>query len=89
MVQLVTNQPLRSKVPQITVENPLKPGSYRFSLVVVDEAHNESQPAQLTVTVVRRVDPPPPPPPPPNRFNVAGTIRQPVSKTVVRKKTPQ
>jgi hypothetical protein len=57
MVQLATNQPFRSREPQITVENPLKPGSYRFSLVVVDEAHNESQPAELTVTVVERTRP--------------------------------
>ena len=52
MVQLATNQPFRSREPQITVENPLKPGSYRFSLVVLDEAQNPSQPAELTVTVV-------------------------------------
>jgi len=57
MVQLATNQPFRSREPQITVENPLKPGSYRFSLVVLDEAQNESQPAELTVTVVERIRP--------------------------------
>lgn len=57
MVQLATNQPFRSREPQITVENPLKPGSYRFSLVVLDDAQNESQPAELTVTVVERIRP--------------------------------
>ncbi|MBO0749319.1 MAG: hypothetical protein J2O44_02665 [Porphyrobacter sp.] len=85
MVQLVTNQPLRSKVPQITVENPLKPGSYRFSLVVLDDAQNESQPAELTVTVVQ-----------PTRtvvqpavLRAATTVRQPISATPLRPKTPQ
>lgn len=57
MVQLATNQPFGSRSPQITVENPLKPGSYRFSLVVVDEAKNESQPAEITVTIVERTRP--------------------------------
>ena len=54
MVQLATNQTLRSREPQIKVENPLKPGRYRFSLVVVDTAANESKPAEITVTVVAR-----------------------------------
>ena len=57
MVLLAANQPLRSREPQITVENPLKPGSYRFRLVVVDEAQNESQPAEITVTVVQPTRP--------------------------------
>ena len=57
MVQLATNQPIRSRAPQITVENPLKPGSYRFSLVVVDDAKNESAPAEITVTVFQPTRP--------------------------------
>ena len=57
MVQLATNQPFGSRVPQITVENPLKPGSYRFSLVVIDEAKNESEPAEITVTVFQPTRP--------------------------------
>lgn len=54
MVQFATSQPFRSKTPQVVVENPLKPGSYRFSLVVVDDARNESKPAEITVTVVEQ-----------------------------------
>lgn len=57
MVQLVTGKPHRSKEPQVVVENPLKPGRYRFSLVVVDEADNASAPFELTVSVVEQVRP--------------------------------
>lgn len=39
------------------VENPLDPGRYRFSLVVVDSADNESVPFELVVTVVARTRP--------------------------------
>ena len=80
MVQLATNQPFRSRVPQIAVENPLKPGSYRFSLVVVDEAKNESQPAEITVTVVDRTRPVLRP----DILRDITTIDQPVVKPVIR-----
>ena len=80
MVQLATNQPFRSRVPQITVENPLKPGSYRFSLVVVDEAKNESQPHEITVTVVR----PTRPVLRPDILREVTTVDQPVIKPVIR-----
>ena len=36
----------------MVVENPLKPGRYRFSLVVVDTSDNESEPFELAVSVV-------------------------------------
>ena len=52
MVQFVTNEPHRSRTPEVLVENPLKPGSYRFRLVVFDEAGNNSVPFDLAVTVV-------------------------------------
>ena len=39
------------------VENPLKPGRYRFSLVVVDDSDNESAPFELAVTVVEQTGP--------------------------------
>jgi hypothetical protein len=48
-------------VPHITaqgfvdVDNPLKPGSYRFRLTVVDSADLESEPTELTVTVAEPV----------------------------------
>ena len=54
MVQFATDKPVRSKVPEVVVENPLKPGRYRFSLVVVDTSDNESEPFELTVTVVEQ-----------------------------------
>lgn len=57
MVQFVANEPHRSKVPQVVVENPLKPGKYRFSLVVVDDSRNASEPAELVVTVVEQTRP--------------------------------
>ena len=52
MVQFATDKPLRSRTPEVVVENPLKPGRYRFSLVVVDDSDNESAPFELAVTVV-------------------------------------
>jgi hypothetical protein len=54
MVQFVTDKPVRSKVPEVAVENPLKPGTYRFSLVVIDDSDNESEPFDLAVTVVEQ-----------------------------------
>ena len=57
MVQLVPDKPHRSKEPQVLVENPLEPGRYRFSLVVVDDANNESVPFELVVSVLERVRP--------------------------------
>jgi hypothetical protein len=54
VVQFVTDKPLRSKTPDVVVENPLKPGRYRFSLVVVDTSDNESEPFELAVSVVER-----------------------------------
>jgi hypothetical protein len=80
MVQLATNQPFRSRDPRITVENPLKPGSYRFSLVVVDEAKNESQPAEITVTVVQ----PTRPVLRPEILREVATVDQPVLKPTIR-----
>ena len=57
MVQFVTAQPQRSREPQVVVENPLKPGRYRFSLVVVDDSGNESVPTELAVSVVEETRP--------------------------------
>jgi len=52
VVQFVTDKPIRSRSPEVVVENPLKPGRYRFSLVVVDTSDNESEPFELAVSVV-------------------------------------
>ena len=57
MVQLATDKPHRSRTPEVLVENPLKPGRYRFSLVVVDDSDNESAPFELAVTVVEQTGP--------------------------------
>ena len=40
-----------STEPTITVENLLQAGSWTFRLVCVDDAGNESDPAELTVNV--------------------------------------
>jgi hypothetical protein len=52
VVQFATDKPHRSRTPEVVVENPLKPGRYRFSLVVVDTSDNESEPFELAVSVV-------------------------------------
>lgn len=57
MVQFSANKPHRSKVPEVVVENPLEPGRHLFSLVVVDDSGNESEPFQLVVSVVQRTRP--------------------------------
>jgi len=57
VVTFVTDKPVRSKVPEVVVENPLKPGTYRFSLVVIDDSDNESAPFDLAVTVVEPTRP--------------------------------
>ncbi|HEY6815472.1 MAG TPA: hypothetical protein VI168_08040 [Croceibacterium sp.] len=57
MVQLVPGKPHRSKEPQVVVDNPLEPGRYRFSLVVLDDADNESVPFEFVVSVVEQVRP--------------------------------
>jgi hypothetical protein len=54
VVTFATDKPVRSKVPQVVVENPLKPGRYRFSLVVVDDSSNESEPFELVVSVIEQ-----------------------------------
>lgn len=85
MVQLATNQPLGSKTPRIVVENPFKPGSYRFSLVVVDDARNESEAAEITVTVVERVRPVLRP----DILRATETIREPIALTPLRPRIPR
>lgn len=59
MAEFVPERPIRSKEPRITVDNQLKPGRYRFSLVAVDDALNESAPAEIIVSVVEKVLPRP------------------------------
>jgi hypothetical protein len=51
MATLTPLQPFVSGEPTVLVENKLPPGSFRFQLVCVDEAGNESAPAEITVNV--------------------------------------
>ena len=53
MVQFATDKPLRSRTPEVVVENPLKPGRYRFSLVVVDDSDGIA--AELDAAMERSV----------------------------------
>jgi hypothetical protein len=54
MPVLVPLKPVTIREPQLLVENKLPPGRYRFQLVVIDDGRNESDPAQLVVTVRER-----------------------------------
>jgi hypothetical protein len=44
-------QTVVTKAPVVAVEADLKPGTYRFQLVVENERGVQSQPAVLTVTI--------------------------------------
>ena len=61
MVAFVPGREVRSEKPEVIVDAGLKPGGYRFQLVVVDDSGNASAPAFLSMTV-RAASPPPPPP---------------------------
>lgn len=54
MPVLAQSKTVRSDVPTLLVENPFAPGRYRFELTVVDDAGNESVPAQIVVEVRAR-----------------------------------
>lgn len=45
------NKPVASTKPVVTVENRLPVGLFRFQLVCVDDAGNQSEPAEIIVTV--------------------------------------
>ena len=52
MPELTPGRPLRSRVPTLLVENRLEVGAWRFRLTAVDDAGNESAPAEIVVRVV-------------------------------------
>jgi ferric-dicitrate binding protein FerR (iron transport regulator) len=54
MPVLTEGQVVRSREPNLVVENDLAAGAWRFQLVVVDQAGLESAPAELIVRVQRR-----------------------------------
>lgn len=51
MAILTPGKTLRSRSPELLVENALAPGRWRFELVVVDDERNESEPVELIVEV--------------------------------------
>lgn len=59
MAQFTPNKPVVVTDPQVSVDvsanNPLPVGRHRFSLVVVDDSGNESQPAIIDI-IVRDTD---------------------------------
>ena len=76
MVELVTGKPHRTRTPEVVVENPLKPGRYRFSLVVIDTGENVSEPFELAVSVVEQSGP----------ITRGDVIRD---RTILRRPTPE
>lgn len=59
MVTLSTGVPVTQPSPQLLVENRFAPGTYRFQLVVIDDAGTRSAPALLTLTVTQPMVRPP------------------------------
>ena len=58
MARFVTGRPIKTEKPSIVVDAGLKPGRYRFRLVVVNQGGRKSKPAFVTVHVVDRTSPP-------------------------------
>lgn len=54
MPRLKLNTAITRNTPKLTVTNRFKPGKYTFRLQVKDDAGNQSEPVDLTVTVVKR-----------------------------------
>ncbi|WP_418320182.1 hypothetical protein [Piscinibacter sakaiensis] len=81
MPVLVINRTIEQREPTLLVENRLAPGLHRFSLVVVDDSGNASEPDFFTVTVRRAVvvDPVRPPVTPIRPVIVDPVIRPPIS----------
>ena len=55
---LAPGQPFTTGDPRLLVENRLKPGRYRFQLVVIDDGGLESDPAELIVSIMEIAQPP-------------------------------
>ena len=58
MAILVKGQPVMSTTPALRIDNKLAPGTYTFSLTVLDSENRASAPATLTVTVAAASPPP-------------------------------
>jgi hypothetical protein len=68
MPEFAVGKEVVSAAPMVSVDNPLRPGSYRFQLVVIDDSGNASAPAFVSVSV-QQPSPPPPPPSTGVKFN--------------------
>lgn len=53
MAEFTPGKTVQSREPTVRVDTLLEPGRYRFQLVVIDDQRNASEPAELTVSVVR------------------------------------
>ncbi|MEM8489273.1 MAG: hypothetical protein AAF756_00490 [Pseudomonadota bacterium] len=51
MARFIRQTPVITAAPAISVDAGLAPGEYRFSLVVIDEAGNESRPEVRTIRI--------------------------------------
>lgn len=97
MPVLTPGQPVTQDEPLLLVENKLKPGSYRFQLVVADDSGLESDPAEMVVTVLEPVAPPPTPTPTgpgrvvlrPDILTDRLTVTRPFNPRILRPRRPQ
>ena len=53
MAKFKPNEPVETRGPFVKVENLLKPGTYRFQLVVVDDQGKRSPAVEKVVKIVR------------------------------------
>ena len=53
MARFRPNEPVETQEPFVKVENVLKPGTYRFQLVVVDDQGKQSPAVEKVVKIVR------------------------------------
>ncbi len=58
-MKFALNQPFETDQPEVDVDPGLPPGTYRFQLVVVNQAGRRSAPATVTITVRPRTITPP------------------------------
>lgn len=85
MPVLTPGKPIEQAGPRLLIENRLKPGRYRFQLVVTDTAGLESAPAELVVTV----NEPAPAPTPPIRDPIRPVLRPDIVEPVIRPLNPR
>lgn len=52
MAKFEPNKPIETREPVIEVDPGLRPGRYRFQLVVVDDEGNQSLPATVVVSIL-------------------------------------